>query len=128
MDEAEFQLLYGRWEPVPPAEVAALLAGAAVHWHIGGGRAARVGAQPRRYEATDVVVLVADLGALREAMAGWHLWEVNEGSLRPLLPGRALTDGSEQLWVCHDATQPWRLDFLLDYASTETEWVFKRDV
>ncbi len=128
LDFERFQLLYGRWDPLEPAAVAALLTDSPpVRWHIAGGRAARVGAEPRHHEDTDVVVAMADLGRLLHVLAGWHLWEANEGALRPVLAGLALTDDCEQLWARKDARHPWQLDLLLDRASSETEWVFKRD-
>jgi hypothetical protein len=89
--------------------------------------AARFGATRRHHEDTDVVVRIDDLDELRRALAGWHLWEAHEGALRPLLPGAALTDCCEQVWVRLDAGQPWRLDVLLDGSSNDDEWVLKRD-
>jgi hypothetical protein len=127
LDEERFQLLYGRSDPLEPAAVAALLTGSPVRWHIAGGRAARVGAEPRHHDDTDIAVPMADLGDLREALAGWHLWEANDGALRPLLPEVALTEGCEQLWARRDADHPWQLDLLLDRRSSDAEWVFKRD-
>jgi len=127
LDEERFQLLYGRWDPLEPVAVAALLTGSGIRWHIAGGRAARLGAAPRRHEDTDVVVRMADLDVLRRALAGWHLWEANDGALRPLLPEVALAEGCGQLWARRDARQPWQLDLLLDRASDDAEWVFKRD-
>lgn len=125
LDEAAFQSLYGRWAPLEPAAVAALLAGSGVRWWIAGGRAARVGAPARRHEDTDLGVRLADLPALRHHLRDWHLWEAYEGTLRPLLPAEALSAGREQLWVRRDAEHPWELDLLLD--RSEDEWVFKRD-
>jgi hypothetical protein len=127
LDEDQFQLLYGRWDPLEPAAVDSLLAGRGIRWHIAGGRAARLGAAPRRHEDTDVVVRMADLEGLRDALTGWHLWETSHGALRPLLPGMAPSAGCEQLWARRDASQPWQLDLLLDRASDDIEWVFKRD-
>jgi hypothetical protein len=127
LDEDAFQLLYGRWDPLEPAAVAALLAGTGIRWCIAGGRAARIGAAPRHHEDTDVVVRMADLDALRGALDGWHLWEALDGALRPLLPEVILTEHGEQLWARQDARHPWQLDLLLDRASDDTEWVFKRD-
>jgi hypothetical protein len=127
LDEDQFQLLYGRWDPLEPAAVDSLLAGRGIRWHIAGGRAARLGAAPRRHEDTDVVVRMADLEGLRDALTSWHLWEANDGALRPLLPGMAPSAGCEQLWARRDASQPWQLDLPLDRASDDTEWVFKRD-
>ena len=127
LDEDSFQLLYGRWDPLLPAAVAELLAGTGVRWCVAGGRAARVGAAPRHHDDTDVVIRMADLGALREALAGWHLWEAHAGALRPLLPDVPITDHCEQLWARRDARCPWRLDLQLDRGSDDAEWVFKRD-
>ena len=82
LDEERFQLLYGRCDPLEPAAVAALLTDSPpVRWHIAGGRAARVGAEPRHHDDTDVAVAMADLGRLRQALTGWHLWEANDGAL-----------------------------------------------
>jgi hypothetical protein len=125
MDEEAFQALYGRWDPLEPAQVAELLSAAPVRWWIAGGWAARAGAVPRRHEDVDVVVRRSDLDELRGALAGWHLWENRNGALRPLLPGFPLAGGCEQLWVRRNAQQPWQLDLLLD--DSQDDWVFKRD-
>ncbi len=127
LDEDAFQALYGPWDPLPPEGIAELLADSGADWWIGGGRAARAGAPPRRHEDTDVVIRVRHLDAVRQAMSGWHLWEAIDGALRPLLPGVPPSPECGQLWVRRDARQPWRLEFLLDRASTDDEWVFKRD-
>jgi len=127
LDEEAFQALYGPWEPLAPDEVAELLAASGMRWWIAGGRAARAGAAPRQHADTDVSVLAGDLPAVRQVMGGWHLWEAVEGTLRPLLPGVALTAGCHQLWVRRDARRPWAMEFLLDAVSTSEEWVFKRD-
>ena len=128
LDEQAFQALYGRWDPLKPPEVAALLAASGVRWYIAGGRAARLGAPPRHHGDTDVVIRYEDVAALRDALAGdWHLWEAHDGALRPLLPGCELTPDREQLWARRDAGQPWQLDLPLDRRSTDSEWVFKRD-
>jgi hypothetical protein len=127
LDEDALQLLYGAWDPLLPEQVRDLLAGVRVRWYVAGGRAARVGAPARLHSDTDVVVRATDVDALRAALAAWHLWEANSGALRPLLPGAALSQGCEQLWLRRDATQPWRLDLPLDQCSTDDEWVFKRD-
>jgi hypothetical protein len=125
MDEATFQALYGRWDPLSPGEVAELFAGFPVRWWVVGGRACRVGAPARHHEDTDVAVRRSDLDGLREALSGWHLWEAGSGALRPLLPGQPLTEGCHQFWVRRDAQHPWRLDLQLD--PSNQEWAFKRD-
>jgi hypothetical protein len=118
-------LLYGRWDPLEPEQVAALFSASSVRWWIAGGRAARAGAPPRQHEDTDVAVRAGDLDELRKTLAGWHLWEANSGTLRPLLPGIPLTGGGEQLWARRNAQQPWQLDLLLDRSGDD--WVFKGD-
>jgi hypothetical protein len=60
-------------------------------------------------------------------MAGWHLWENIDGALRPLLPGVPVRADCGQLWVRRNASSPWRMEFLIDRASSRAEWVFKRD-
>jgi hypothetical protein len=65
-----------------------------VRWWIAGGRAARVGAQGRHHEDTDIVVRIDDLDALREQLSDWDLREAHDGTLRPLLPGDSLTEGT----------------------------------
>jgi hypothetical protein len=127
LGDEEFQDLYGPWSAMTPAEVASELAGCAVPWWVAGGRAARAGAAPRRHGDTDVVVLARDLDAVRNAMAGWHLWENVNGALRPLMPGVPVRRECEQLWARRDSRSPWRMEFLVDRMSTDTEWVFKRD-
>jgi len=125
LDEEDFQLLYGRWDPLEPGQVADLLSAFAGRWWIAGGRAARVGAPERHHDDTDVAVSGGHLEELRAIMAGWHLWEANSGSLRPLLPGTPITGSCEQLWARRNAQEPWQLDILLD--RSEAEWVFKHD-
>jgi hypothetical protein len=73
------------------------------------------------------VVRIGELGAVREAIRGWHLWEAVDGALRPLMDGVPVSESCGQLWVRRDARQAWRLEFLLDRSSTDDEWVFKRD-
>jgi hypothetical protein len=125
LDDETFQAVYGSWDPLEPDQVGVLLEGSGVRWFIAGGRAARVGAEPRPHDDTDVVVLLADLPALRRHLREWHLWEAHEGTLRPLLPGDTLRSGREQLWLRQDAGQPWAADLLLQ--SGEDRWVFKKN-
>ena len=128
LTDEDFEGLYGAWDALSPAEVAAELAGCGVPWWIAGGRAARAGAATtRRHDDTDVTVLERDLDAVRAAMAGWHLWENINGALRPLLPELPVRPECGQLWVRRDAGSPWRMEFLIDRVSTAEEWVFKRD-
>jgi hypothetical protein len=124
-DEEAIQALYGRWSPLDPAGVAALLDGSGVRWWIVGGRAARVGAPPRHHEDTDVAIRLADLPALRRHLTAWHLWQPSPDALRPLLPGADLHPGQEQLWLRRNAHHPWVLDLPLQRG--DEAWVFKKD-
>jgi hypothetical protein len=124
-DEAAFRLWYGQWVPLAPPEVASLLNGCGVRWWIVGGRAARVGAEPRPHEDTDIAFGLADLPVLRAHLYDWHLWQNNSGWLHPLLPGDECDPQCEQIWLRRDAYHPWVVDFQVD-RSTE-EWIFKRD-
>lgn len=125
LDEVSFQAWYGRWSPLEPPAVAALFADSGVRWWIAGGRAARMGAPRRHHEDIDVAVRLLDLPQLRRHLAGWHLWEAHDGSLRPLPAGEQVRPDCEQLWLRRDAHHPWELDLLLD--RSRDEWVFKRD-
>jgi hypothetical protein len=80
LDEESFQALYGRWDPLEPAQVAELFRASSVRWWIAGGRAARIGAPARHHEDTDVAVSLEDIDELRKDLADWHLWEANTPS------------------------------------------------
>jgi hypothetical protein len=125
LDEEQFQSLYGRWDPLTPAQVADLLAGSGVRWLIAGGRAARIGAEARHHGDTDVVIDRASLAVLRQRLQAWDLWEAHDGTLRPLLPGNRIRPSREQLWARRNAYQPWQLDLLL--YRWGPQWVFKKD-
>ena len=127
LGEDAFQSLYGCWDPLQPDAVSRLLGAADMRWYIAGGRAARAGACARHHKDTDLAIRASDLDNLRTALADWHLWEAHDGALRPLLPGLPLSQDCGQLWVRRSASDPWRLDVLLDRSSTDAEWVFKRD-
>ena len=83
-DEESFQAWYGPVRGLTPDGVADLFAGSRIRWAIAGGRAARVGSkQSRRHEDTDVEVPLVELPQLRELLARWHLWQVDDGAQRP---------------------------------------------
>jgi Aminoglycoside-2''-adenylyltransferase len=127
LDDEAIQRLYGRWSPMAPDEVRVLFDRAPFPWWIAGGWAIEAaGGRARSHWDTDVVVLSRDLAGIREWFADWHLWEVQQGNLRPLMPGDRLSTGREQLWVRRDASSPWVLDLLLT-PSEGNEWLYKRD-
>jgi aminoglycoside-2''-adenylyltransferase len=125
--EWDFQRRYGSWDPFSPAQVLDLLGDAPFVWWIAGGWSLEFDDAPvRRHEDVDVVVLRRDLDAVRERLAGWHLWEAHQGALRPLLPGEEPRVDREQWWVRRDAWSPWVLDVLLT-PSEGDDWLFKKD-
>jgi hypothetical protein len=73
-----------------------------------------------------VEVPLAQLARLREQLTGWHLWQADDGSLRPLLPDDSLRDGVNQLWVRRDSASPWVLDIQL-VPGDGSNWVYRRD-
>lgn len=126
-DEQSFQHWYGPIAGLDPRQVADLFSGSGLRWAIAGGRAARVGARAHRHhEDTDVEIPMVQLPALREHLAGWHLWEADDGALRPLLPADDLRPGVNQLWLRRNSSQPWVLDLLL-VPGDGSEWVYRRD-
>jgi hypothetical protein len=127
LDEASIHRLYGPWQPMAPAEVASLFENAPFPWWIAGGWAIEAaGGDSRQHWDTDLVVLRRDLKEVRAWLADFHLWEVEGGTLRPLLPDDRLTSDRDQLWVRHDASSPWLLDLLLTPAEGQ-QWLYKRD-
>lgn len=126
-DAESFQAWYGAIRPLVPTAVAQLFAGSGLRWAIAGGRAARIGArESRAHEDTDVEVPAVQLPALRAHLVDWHLWQADDGWLRPLLPDDPLREGVNQLWVRRDAGSPWVLDVLL-VPGDGSEWVYRRD-
>ncbi|MEO8744056.1 MAG: hypothetical protein ABI334_07560 [Candidatus Dormiibacterota bacterium] len=123
----EFQLLYGPWQPLLPAELLKLFEDAPFKWWIAGGQAlTAAGVTDRPHEDLDVAVLARDLVEVRQWLAGYHVWEASRGGLRPLRPNETLTDGCEQLWVRRNALSPWVMDVLLTPTDGD-EWLFKRN-
>jgi hypothetical protein len=127
LDEAAFQSWYGTWRGLTGPEVAELLDDCGFPWWVAGGWSMEAaGAAPRPHGDTDVVVLRRDLSQMREWLAGFHLWEAHEESLRPLFAGREMPDERHQLWMRRDAFSPWLLDLLIS-PSVDDLWVCRRD-
>lgn len=136
LDEDAFTELYGAWAGRTPADAAALMQGYPGVWWVAGGWAVEAFTGVRRHhEDMDIVVLRADLPALRRHLADrLHAWTATAGALCPLLPhndpegsaDEVLPAGCGQLWTRRGAAHPWEFDILLD-PGTEHEWVYKRD-
>lgn len=126
--EWEFQRLYGPWSPFHPTAVRAVLDGGGFTWWVAGGWSLEGDPRRprRRHEDVDVSVLADELDAVRERLAGFHLWQPQEGALRPLRPGEPVSEGCQQLWVRRDAYSPWVMDLVVTPRDGD-DWVFKHD-
>jgi hypothetical protein len=129
VDEDAFRRLYGEWQALDPAGLAAFMATYHGEWWVVGGWAidAFTG-QARRHEDVDAVIWLRDLPLLR-AMVGdrHHLWSAGAGALRPVndeFP--APHEGSGQVWLRDHAQAPWFLDCLLA-EDRDGLWVSRRD-
>jgi hypothetical protein len=108
--------------------VAHLFDGAPFTWWVAGGWSLEEDSRRprRRHEDIDVAVLADEVDAVRQWLAGYHVWEAHDGSLRPLLPEEPMRAEREQLWVRRDAYSPWVMDVLLT-PRDGPDWVYKRD-
>lgn len=128
MSDAEFERWYGRWAAYTPAEVAQVLDGFAGRWWIVGGWAVDAfSGVEREHEDIDVAFLRADLPALLDHLGPTHcIWTNFMGTIRPLRRPTHLIEGSRQLWVRRDATQPWVIDLAMTPHDGDT-WIANRD-
>jgi hypothetical protein len=80
-----------------PTEVATLFAHAPFTWWVVGGWSLEADSRDprRRHDDFDVAVLAAEVDAVREWLAGFHLWETHDGTLRPVRRGE---DEEAQGW------------------------------
>jgi len=123
----DFVRIYGPVAPLSLPEVAQLFAGAPFRWWICGGWSLELGSAPRReHEDVEVGLARADLDALREWLAGYHVWDIHAGTLTFLWPKVEVPEDHEQLWLRRDAFSPWLMDLMLTPVDGET-WHYKRD-
>ena len=118
-EEAEddyWERLYGRYDCLDPAGMAAFFAGFERPWWVVGGWAieAFTGA-PREHEDVDVSILACDVPALREHVGeSWQLWNIADGALRPLTDHWPdVMHPESQIWGRRDAASPWAFDLPL---------------
>jgi hypothetical protein len=127
-DDQAFERWYGRWDPLTPAEVGALLDGVSVPWWIVGGWAidAFTG-RAREHHDIDVGFFRADLGPILDHLAPTVcVWSNASGTLRPLTGPDDLLPDCRQLWVRRDGSSPWILDFAMT-PHDGTTWISPRD-
>lgn len=127
--EDAFRRLYGDWQALDPAGLAAFMATYDAEWWVVGGWAidAFTG-QVRRHEDIDAVIWLRDLPLLR-AMVGdrHHVWSVGAGALRPVNDDFPVPhEGAGQVWLRDHAQAPWFLDCLLA-EDRDGLWVSRRD-
>jgi hypothetical protein len=108
--------LYGRWEPMDLAGVAAFMAGFGRPWWVVGGWAidAFTGV-PRQHEDVDVSIFASDVPVLRAHVGDrWHLWNLAGGDMRPLTHQHPdIIRPASQLWVRKHGDAPWVIDLPL---------------
>ena len=115
-DEDAFLALYGAWAPMEPTTFAAEMVGFEHPWWVVGGWAIEAATGFRReHEDTDISILVCDVTAFVEFMAGrWHVWNNVSGVFHPLGDRWMTVDEPQsQLWLRADARSPWIVDIPL---------------
>lgn len=129
-DDLEFLRVYGRWDPLTPAEVAELMTGFEPPWWVIGGFALEAFTGVRRlHEDIDICCFSDDLEALRAQLGGtFHMWSNHGATFRliddeqpePLHP-------LSQVWMRVDADSPWLMDCILNPRTDEGWWRSRRE-
>ena len=123
-----FELLYGRWQPMTPAEMAHELEGFDRPWWVVGGWSIEAATGYRReHEDTDVSILSCDVPAFVEHVKDrWHVWNNVGGVLHPLGDRwPTVEEPDSQLWLRADASSPWVVDMPLT-PTVDGLWTNKR--
>ena len=128
LSEAQFQRIYGRTDPMSPAQARDLFAGAPFPWWVIGGWSVELGGGvPRDHADIEVSVARRDLAAVRRWLHPRHVWDIHGGALRHLAPeDPEPPEDHEQRWVRRDGFSPWVLDLLITPVEGDT-WIYKRD-
>ncbi|SEB44510.1 hypothetical protein SAMN04489844_0097 [Nocardioides exalbidus] len=128
-EEVAFRRLYGEWEALDPAGLAAFMAAYDREWWVVGGWAidAFTG-QQREHDDIDLVIWRRDLPAFQELVGErHHVWSVGSGMLRPLdADWPELHPEAGQVWLRDHALAPWFLDCILA-EDRDGLWVSRRD-
>jgi hypothetical protein len=129
-EDLAFLDLYGDWDPLTPAETAALMEGFPHPWWIVGGHAIEAFTGVRRFhEDLDLVIFTDTVPDLHRHLAGrFHLWNVHDRAFRLIDQAHAeLFHPQSQVWLRKDARSPWRVDCILEARDDQGRWVSKRD-
>jgi hypothetical protein len=114
------------WEPWPPGELAARLAGTDVPWCVAGGWALDLwyGEQTRAHGDIELALPRTDFALVRPYFAGFELYDAGGGEVRRLDDGA--TPEYHQCWVLDPVAGRWRTDIFLEPGDGRT-WVSHRD-
>ena len=128
-EQAAFERLYGAWDALNPAGLAAFMADYDGEWWVVGGWAIEAfTGVTRPHDDIDLVIWRRDLPLL-QAMVGesHHIWSAGSGAIRPLNADwpEPHTDAG-QVWLRNHATAPWFLDCILS-EDRGGLWVSRRD-
>lgn len=116
------------WQPLSPAEVAAVFQKASFPWWIAGGHAIAhfVGRRFRAHGDIDVLALTRDSATLRRHLSEWDCWVADPpGRLRRWPVGEALDTNIHDVWCRHDPHAPWAFQIMLD-GCDGTDWLSRR--
>jgi hypothetical protein len=129
VDEAEFERLYGPWDPLDPAEAQQFLADFRGPWWVVGGWAVEAfSGVHREHHDVDVAIFKYDVPALLDLVGDrYDVWSVSSGSLRPInetWPEPPPDAG--QVWLREHAQAPWVIDLLIN-EDRDGHWVSRRE-
>ena len=121
----------GEWQPLTVDGVTELLGGMDARWWIAGGWALdlHLGRQTRPHHDIDVLVLRAELPAVRERLRGWDLHAADPpgaGRLRPWPEPEQLPAALHDIWCRPTSTSPWVLQLMVD-DTDGADWIYRRD-
>lgn len=121
----------GRWAPLRPDEVSALLQDLRAPWWLSGGWSLDLlmGRETRDHGDTDVTILRSDADGVRRFLHGWDLHVADPpgiGTLRPWPTGSPLASELHDVWCRPSATEPWCLQFMINDAESG-RWIYRRD-
>ena len=117
-----------RWEPLPLAELRALLEPQPARWWIAGGVALELfaGRRWREHGDIDAGILRGEQSAAFAALEGWQRFAAHAGMLRELREGEIAAVEANSIWCRRAGEEAFRFELLLD-SSERGEWTFRRD-
>jgi len=119
----------GRWQPLPPDDLVAVLASAPGDWWLAGGWAMDryLGRITREHADTDVQIRRRDHVQIREALAEWDMHAADPpGTLRPWPVGERLGVRIHDVWCRRSTDSPWEFQLIIA-EDEDDEWVYRRD-